>query len=469
MALTVGSCKKYLDINTSPLTATVVEPKLLFGYAIASWDANKNSGDSYIPISLMAQSIASGNTFGWEPGNVYDISPFSLNNTWRMYFGDAGNNLKQAIRIAETATPVNNNAAAQCKIILAQLLFEATTLYGDIPFNEAFDLDKYPQPHFDAQKDVLEGVISLLDEAISQFDANSPLKISDYDVFYAGDLNKWKKYARSLKFKTLMVMVDADPTKAAQIGAMLANPSDMISSASDNVLFKYFTTTNKENPKYKLLNKYANGVNTFFFANNNVLNYMLPKNDPRIPKYFEKGPNANTYIGVDSEGLADEKTATISMYLYRKDAPSVILSYQEILLLQAEAYARGLGVSVDLTKAQDLFKQGVEASMNFYEANASDITNYLANDLPDLTTAADPVYEIHIQQWIDLMDRGLDSFTQWRRSGTDGNEVPALTLPAGATAGPLIRRYPLGPDELNTNPNVPSPTAKYYDKMWFDK
>ncbi len=42
------------------------------------------------------------------------------------------------------------------------------------------------------------------------------------------------------------------------------------------------------------------------------------------------------------------------------------------------------------------------------------------------------LYEIHMQQWIDLMDRPFEEFVQWRRSGTAGNEVPTLQVPEDA-------------------------------------
>ena len=45
----------------------------------------------------------------------------------------------------------------------------------------------------------------------------------------------------------------------------------MISSADDNLQFPYLQTAGNENPKYKILEKYTNGINIMFFANNNVL------------------------------------------------------------------------------------------------------------------------------------------------------------------------------------------------------
>lgn len=465
VAATGVSCKKYLDINTSPVTATEVEAKLLFGYAVTAWDANKNSGDAYIPLGLSTQTIASGGNYGWGKSDVYLQDPYSLGNTWKVFYSTAGNNLQLAIKSAEAAN--NKNAAAQCRVVLAQLMYEAATLYGDVPFSEAWK-PTIAYPKYDAQKSVLEGVIAWLDEALAKFDESSPLKISDYDIYYNGDIAKWKKLANSIKFKTLMVMVDKDPAKAAAIGQMLANPNAMIAAPSESWMHKYKTVNNNENPKYRLFKTYTNGENLWFFANQNVYEYMQPKNDPRIPQYFDKAPGAATYKAVASEEDADETTSLISAYLMRPDAPSVILSYQEVLLLQAEAYARGLGVAKDLVKANSLFKTGVEAALKFYEADPAAIELYITTQLPNLTTVANPVREIHIQQWIDLMDRPMEAFVQWRRSGPAGSEVPALTLPPGAPAGPLIRRWMYSPDEVAANPNVPNPQPKFYDRTWFD-
>lgn len=466
--IALSSCEKYLDINKSPLTATEVDAKLLFGYSITAWDANKNSGDLWLPIGLMIQNIASGGDYGWGKDNVYNLSPFSLGNTWKVYYSTAGNNLKQAIQIAESSDPVDHNTAAQSKIVLAQLMYEATTLYGDVPYTEAFNPEDFPSPKYDSQKDVLESVLALLDEAYNQIDETSPLKIEDYDIFYKGDMSKWKKLAKSLQLRVLMTMVDADNSKAAQIGQLISNESQLLSSNDDTWRFPYYTTTNNENPKFRLLKRYTNEQNLWFFANNNVFKYMHA-GDPRIPQFFDLGPEATDYEAVETEALADKSSSLISSYLYRADAPSFLLTYAEVSFFKAEAYARGLGVTQDLAKADQYYKEAIEHSALQYGVGASDASSF-ANGLPSLTTLgnADALTEIHLQQWVDLMDRPLEAFTQWRRSGPEGSEVPNLQLPDGATQGPLIRRWELSPDEISANSNAPKPLPRYYDKMWFD-
>lgn len=465
-AVATTSCEDYLDINTDPYASTKVEPKLLFNYATTAWAANRAGGDSYLPLGLAAQTIASGGNYGWGKGDVYDISPYSTGNTWKVYYATAGLNLIQAIAEAEGATPVNNNAAAQAKIELAMMMYEATLLWGDVPFSESWKED-ISYPVFDEQKSVFEQVIALLDEAIAQIDESSPLKISDYDLIYKGDLSKWKSFANSIKFKTYMMMVDKDPSVAGEIGKLLTE-GGMVSSAAENFTFPFFDSPDKENPKYKILKRYAGGENIFFFANNNVLSYMKQLEDPRIPVYFDKPEGVNIYNGVDTEEEADETTATISMYLYRPDAPEVIYTYQEQLYLEAEAYARGLGVGQDIAKANELYKMATKEALLFNGIGAAAAQNYVDSMLPDLTAVSNPVNQIHLMQWIDLMDRPLEAWTQWRRSGTEGNEVPNLSQPEGTPAGGLIRRWVYSPDETTSNPNAPSPAPIITDKMWFD-
>ncbi|MCS2429329.1 hypothetical protein [Parabacteroides goldsteinii] len=71
-------------------------------------------------------------------------------------------------------------------------------------------------------------------------------------------------------------------------------------------------------------------------------------------------------------------------YLYRKDCPDVLYSYQEQLLLESEVYARGIGVTKDLAKANELFQAGVQAACNYYKADTEATKTFLSK-LPDLS------------------------------------------------------------------------------------
>ena len=61
-------------------------------------------------------------------------------------------------------------------------MYEATMLWGDIPFTESWNgTIKYPK--FDSQESVLNGVLSLLDEALQLIDLNDANAIDEYDIY----------------------------------------------------------------------------------------------------------------------------------------------------------------------------------------------------------------------------------------------------------------------------------------------
>lgn len=469
----LSSCSDWLDVNHNPNAAEKVEPGYLFNYVAVAWSGTRTSGDFYIPISQSLQNQADGgDAYGaWSEGN-YVISPYSTGNVWKGYYNTSCNNLKLAIQMAEEENVVNKNAIAQCNVVFAENMYEATMMWGDVPFTEAWKEDvRYPK--FDSQEVVLNGIVKMFDDAIATIEPGANSTINEYDVYYGGNMEKWLKLTKSLKFRTLMVMVDKDPSKAELIGKMLLD-GGMVASADDNMEFKYSTMAGNENPKYKLLEKYFNGKNEAFFAHNNVLKPMQQLNDPRIPKYFDPGHDGQ-YRGLETRQAAEtdaEKhllSSVISMNLYKKDMPDLLYSYQEQLFLEAEAYLRGLGVAKDAAKANELYKKAVKEACLYYGVESADADSYV-NSLEDLSSLSEEkaLEAIHIQQWIDLMDRPFEAFVQWRRSGVDGKEVPALTVPATAITKDLIRRWDYSPEEMTSNPNAPETNPNLWDKMWFD-
>lgn len=468
--LSLTSCSHWLDVNDNPNTVEDADAKYLFNYAVTHWSGNRTGGDLYIPLAHAIQIQADGDRWAFY-GSYYDFLT-QMGNTWNDYYVTIGNNLQLALgKLAEEGS--QPNAEAQCKILRAIQLYETTMLYGDIPFSEAWGQKNVKYPKFDSQQEVLQGVITLLDETIAQIDPNDENRFDEYDAYFKGDMNKWLAIAHSLRFRTLMTMVDADPSKATEIGQML-QASKMISSAANNMEFKYYDTPGNENPKYSIVQAMTGGINGIFFAHNSVVTPMTAYGDARLSRYFTactdgkyRGLETQEFYKTDGGEVKD--LSMISEYLLRPDCPDLIYSYQEQLLLEAEAYARGLGVPQNLSEADRLYKKGVEAACNYYKADATETAAFI-NRLPDLSglSPEKAIYEIHLQQWIDLMDRPQEAFTQWRRSGTKGQEVPALTIPPLNSHPGLMRRWEYPGGELNTNPNAPKTSPNLWDAMWFD-
>ncbi len=469
----------FLDVNASPNASSEADPGLLFTNSIVDYSTNRTI--DFGPTGMaIGQLFSGGGSLGagvFTRPERYIISIFVNGNTWRSHYRNEHKNLKLATDIAEASDPVQNNAAAQCKIFRAMIFWSTTVLWGDIPFSEAVSVDfetpnelEFDQPNFDPQEQVLNGIVDLLDQAIAQIDESSPLAITNNDLIYTGDMERWRRFAKSLKFRTLMTMVDADPSKAAEIGALIAE-GDMISSTEDNAEFPFFAVSGNRNPFWETLNAFAGAQNIFYFAGEAMVESMKSRSDPRLDHYFQPYPSGgdpnSEVMGVPPGGNASPSvhwvlsTAPVgtdgTTELVRPASSDVLFSYQEQLFLEAEAIARGFATG----DADAKMREAITVSMQQYPIDQADVDAYLAG-LPQATVPL-----IAEEAWVDLIIRPLEGWTHWRRTEINGVGYPDLELPDGAQTADLMRRFPLPPDEVAANTNAPT-QRPLDEKLWFD-
>jgi hypothetical protein len=363
-----------------------------------------------------------------------------------------------------------------------------TMLWGDVPYSEALDIDfdqtviNNLSPSFDPQQQVLEGIVTKLDNAIALIDPSVQNSIQSGDLLYGGDMNNWRKFAKSLKLRTLMTMVDSDPTKASEIAALVAE-GDLITSASEDAKMPFFNVSGNRNPFWGTLDAFAGGSNFFYFASKAMVDLMNDLEDPRLNTYFEVYPGGGsdpmnitgaapgkadiTNAGQDSVPwvLSTAPVGTAgTTELVRPDAADILFSAQETHYLIAEAIARGLAAG-SLSDADAVLKDGIRIAMAQNGLTGQAVEDYLTNSIGDLSagSAEEARVKVAQQEFIDCVIRPVEGWTNWRRT-----EVPALQLPEGAQTGNLIRRLPLPPDEVAANTNAPA-QEQLDVKMWFDQ
>lgn len=120
------------------------------------------------------------------------------------------------------------------------------------------------------------------------------------------------------------------------------------------------------------------------------------------------------------------------------DAPSVIMSYAELMFILAEAAFDG-----DITgDAQAYFEQGIIASFNQYGVTLPE--GYIAN------LGALSKEKIMMQKWIALFGQGIESWTEYRRTG-----LPVLPSPDPRAVfrndGTVPTRLEFPPSEYSLN------------------
>ena len=469
------SCGDWLDINTNEFAATEVDPGYLFAYAALNYIMKRCGGDQFITLMYAAQTASEQTQwfnyiYGGEP---YAIdSEYSSGNAWVGTYSSTGYNLQRAIGFAQEKGHVN--AEAQCKILTANVFWETTMLFGDIPYSEAWQIDEIKEPKFDAQKDVLYAMVDLLDEALGQIDESDPNTISKYDLYYKGDMAKWRKLAKSLKFKVYMYLANKEDVNA-EIKALIEE-GDLLASSDDDFQFPFFDSPGNRNPNAEFDNQNPDLLGWMYFGTPEIVDPMNATNDPRLPFYFY--PNADgEYVGIASthEGSAMEAEEPSEITearfnletLFKSEYPDVICSYPEIMYYVAEAYVRGLGVTKDLSTADSYFKKGLLASCTHIGVGTDEATTFV-DRFPALSTLGsdeEAIKSIATQQRIEMMMRPLEAWSEQRRTG-----YPQLTVPEMIQSfyTELISRWPYPSRESLVNSNVPQ-IEGVWTKMWFQK
>lgn len=465
LMFTATSCDEDLvDINQNPNAAVNIDPGLLFPEVIVNFSSSRTV--ELNAININAQHWASGGSAGvFSNPERYILSTFTTGNTWSNWYSNNLKNLFLVKDLVANDSPEDLQIVGQAQVLEAFIYLNLTLIWEDIPFSEAINATEFPSPNFDTQEEVLNGILVILDEAIANLNASGSDIVTGGDLIFNGDAEKWIKWANSIKLKTLMLIANKNPgAVSAQIQALVNQP--LILDNADEAKLDFSSEIGGENPIWRTLDRFAGGANLFWFSGSTLVNLMQGLNDPRIPTYFDANDDGE-YVGQDQGVFTSAGISPVSLNIIRPEMPDRYTTASENNFLLAEAALLGY-ISGGAAAADTYFKAGVQASLDFYDGkpgaiDAADKTAYMGT-LPDLTglSEAEAYDAINDQHYISLFSRGLEAWTQWRRTKSVDLQQPVEAVISG-----LIRRYSYPPDELGSNPNTPS--QKPLDApMWFE-
>jgi len=407
---------------------------------------------------------------------------------------------------------INQYAIASIWRIFA--LHRATDAYGDVPYTEAGKgfLDANYKPKYDKQSDIYPMMLTGLETAANQLDATkSSYGVSD--VIYQGNVAKWKTFAYSLMLRLGMRLTKVDAT-LAQTWVRKAIAGGVMKSNADLAKLNHVAGNgNTQNwdafeLKRESLPESNQGKGPVKLSKT-LIDMLIARNDPRLSFYatlwegnilaiqaaklptttnpaIQKGlPNGYDVSSIkqviptwDSNMLtqySEPNTGTIASL----NAPTILLSYEEVEFLLAEASLRGWG---DGTAAAH-YNAAVTASMQstiLFPGNivipTETITNYLAANALNATGSMDQQMEQIFTQFYLAHFMYYDNFEAWstfRRTG-----YPRLTppnYPGNFTGGTtLLRlRYPVSETTLNKENYDAAVAAQgpdlYTTPVWWNK
>ncbi|MDH5035562.1 MULTISPECIES: SusD/RagB family nutrient-binding outer membrane lipoprotein [Chryseobacterium] len=440
--LFLNSCQHELDtFNENPNSPTqVTSPKTLFtGAAVGT--INNSTGNLTRQISLLTQQT-NGNLFQSLDYTNYFLTELDNETDWSNIY-KTGVNLHQIITQFGDKYPYYSGMA---KILLALNMGYATDTWGDVPFSEAFQGVNNFSPKYDSQQNVISQIQSYLDSAIIDLskpeNANLGLPAGD-DIFYAGNIDKWKKLAYAIKARYALRLTQREGSTVAAQKA-LNYLQNSFTSSSDNLVARFDG---------------GNNQNLWFAFNNQRSGYMsmgkyfidLLKNssDPRLPHYAGLDASGG-YSGSAPEDSNTDASPFGSYFAGSASTSNIIFSYSEIKFIEAEAQFR-LGNTVG---AQAALKTAVSASL-------IDVTG---TDNPVFATTASAAVTLQniITQKYSSLFTTMEPYNDWRRTG-----FPVLTPNQNSQSKkiPLRLITPKAERTLNNNAAVVSDVSI---PVWWD-
>lgn len=389
--------------------------------------------------------------------------------------------------------PLYHNTYHAARILKVYIFSRLTDLYGDIPYSEAGKgfTEQILQPRYDKQEDIYADFFVELEQAIAGL--NSSLPGVRGDLFYNGDVEKWKKFGNALRMRLGFRLTKVDigeaqnQVVAAINNGVMASNNDMAMMRHAPFAFQGGGVENRGNGRSQVFKATDNSEG--YRLVNTLVDFMKNTNDPRLTRY------AGTYLGVvggvygqdvtaylqmglspgamwwnqwsDFGNLYDENDEWIayvshtfkhmqpSKYVAALDAPFFHFTYAESELLKAEAVIRGWIGGDAGAHFHNALRASCQHTSLYPGAPAitePEIADFIdANPFP--ANFDDQMRVIHEQMWVNFYLNGAEAYANYRRTGYP-ELVPFTTLEwyTSGTGGVMPRRFFYPEFEAINNP-----------------
>lgn len=257
-----------------------------------------------------------------------------------------------------------------------------TDAYGPIPYSKIGQDGDISVP-YDSQEDVYSKMLQELTDAVNVLTANRGYNFpSTADVIFAGNTEKWIKFANSLKLRLAMRISYANPELSKKMAEeAVAHEIGVMDSNDDNAFTTTFGTDG--NPlnvciKYNMYEDHDCTTSGDSHAAADIICFMNGYNDNRREKYFTKSEFAGVdYIGL-RRGIVIPAQDVCHQYCgvnISTDSPIYWMNAAEVAFLKAEAAAVfGYDMGGD---AKTFYEQGIRLSFGQWGASGADA--YLAD------------------------------------------------------------------------------------------
>ncbi|MEO5942168.1 MAG: SusD/RagB family nutrient-binding outer membrane lipoprotein [Ferruginibacter sp.] len=451
-----SSCKKYLDVNQNPNSATKPPINgLLIGVTQSTGLNVFRVADitSYY-VQYLANTSLAGATDTYEP--------IDASGTWtNLYSTMTDIDDLQALAAEQGALKYQGIG----KIMMAMNLSLVQNMWGAAPFSDAFKGTTLTPTYDDATAiynsciTLLDGGISLLSSTQVSIDINA-----DADLIHHGSVTAWIKTAHALKARLLNQLSKTTKYSAAAISTELAAA---YTSTSDDA---YITTFDVRNPwNQEAVNNAS--LNLDGWLSTNYINAMNGTTygifDPRLPltaSLTKFGDYRGTRNGGDRVGNGtskEESYISLTGYYSSTSSPLFIASFEEMKFIEAEVAFR----STNLPKAYTAYLAGIAANMNKMGVAASDRDTYINDPSVSVGSANITLALIFKEKYKALF---LSPVT-WDDARRYDYQYKSFQLPLNVVTSTFVRRLVYPTVETGRNSKNTPVVTDVTQHLWWDQ
>jgi|GEM_PF-1147181 len=320
ISFTLSGCRDWLDINRDPNNAEIDKVSLdilLPASQVRIAALLNNSSDQTFLAHHLTKSGSVGGTYNFLTGR---IQPQNTNTFWEeLYTVNASLTLIKDKAIEYDVKSYEGIA----RTLMVHNYQRLVDMFGNIPYSEAMQgKDKY-QPKYDDAKTVYDNLLTDIDDAIAcltaaksadQAELSRVNRLQAVDVMASGNMDKWIRFANSLKLRLLMRISDVDNSARTQIAAIADKCLGWNEIMDCNPGYR------KENAKmrpwsisfgWNHLDQERDG-HTFYRPTRDFIDMLRENNDPRLRVYAQP----RLTLTDDPDGYADYATPGLATEPY---------------------------------------------------------------------------------------------------------------------------------------------------------
>ncbi|MHA7110088.1 SusD/RagB family nutrient-binding outer membrane lipoprotein [Sunxiuqinia elliptica] len=421
----------------------------------------------------------------WSDALGYAYNSGYTDASWGWLAGYLGN-LDNYMKLVKTGGEFENQYMYAIGLVMKGLYFQMyTDVFGMLPYSEAGNPD-ITLPKFDEQAVIYQGIIAELDEAMQIIGDETKTgsnvdDVGDNDLYFDGDLQKWKKLANTLKLRMGLRAYGAPGADFAQSAITQALGAPLLEASDENCLLQKDEIQSQWSSAAYGDVWYNFGTGSDWTVGKTLIDNLRNNNDPRLEKYAKPaaggtnefvepdGPEAALFdkrvdyvlavleeAGAEytrTDGVNDKgkKVVTIEMaenfyyigqptrlngdtypysaYGFWSTPAEIVIQrkgsgdmFPEIVMTAAEGHflqAEAIVKGFGSGDAQAHYQEGIRQAMLLWDVNSGAIETFLAEeDMAQLNGSTDEMLEkIATQRWIVSYTDGFEAWAIVRDTG----------------------------------------------------